>query len=88
MWSAILQPEDNESDLERFADAPDADEDAPQAPAPIDEEIAPPSTHAGSQSSSQAQTEPHAGRLHDDRTGAGAKEEQWPAEGAYDMTKR
>ena len=73
MWAAILQPEDNETDLEKFTDAPDADEDALRASAPVDEAEAAASTLAAQPRGS---------------TGSGSTEEHWPAEGAYDMTKR
>ena len=80
MWAAILQPEDNESDLEKFADAPEADADQ-QGP-----------TADGKAATAQDEPSPEAagtaGQHQPGLANGIPAEEQWPAEGAYDMNKR
>ena len=88
MWTAILQPEDNESDLERFADAPENDSDPsePRAagnPAAVQHADGPQPSDASDPAASA-----EAGQRQPGAAGAGAGAEQWPADGAYDMSKR
>ncbi len=87
MWTAVLQPEENESDLERFADAPEADPDQTGLPtnattptAQDADGLEPPGT-APPVSAQPGQQRPEAA------SGTPA-EALWPAEGAYDMSKR
>ena len=83
MWTAILQPEENESDLERFADAPDQTGLTADGTAPVAEDAdghEPPGTAPGATAQS--------GQRQNEAAASKPAEEPWPAEGAYDMSKR
>ena len=87
MWTAVLQPEENESDLERFADAPEADPD--QTGLPANGTTATAQDADGDEPPGMVPAA-MAGSGHRQPAAAGGQpaEEPWPAEGAYDMSKR
>ena len=87
MWTAVLQPEENESDLERFADAPEADPD--QTGLPTDATTPTAQDADGHEPQGMDPAAPaDSGQRQPAAAGGKPAEEPWPAEGAYDMSKR